>query len=581
MRFLLLFGLALLLGAPCGTFAAERLNFLIIVADDLGYSDLGAFGGEIDTPNLNQLANAGMRFTNFHAAATCSPTRAMLLSGVDHHRAGIGTMSELINDTQRGHPGYEGYLNQRVVTVAELLRDAGYDTLMSGKWHLGVAPEQDPSQRGFARTFALEEAGHDHFGRTSLLSGVPHWLDLGVRGFFKWLDATLERFGHSNMLIKSLCGFTYRENGKDVTLPANFYSSDYFSDKMIQYLNEHAQQNSQKPFFAYLAFTAPHFPLQAPPASIAKYKGRYDAGWSVLREQRIRNQQALGLLPQQQQPPTADFGMASTLDPWQNLTPPQQQRAIRNMEIYAGMVDRLDWNVGRVLEQLRKQGALDNTVIIFMSDNGAEGGDARLTVKQVAGINLREEPLEQMGSRGTFDSYGPNWAQAATAPHRLYKATTAEGGIVVPAFISGPAVQSSGSISNSLATVRDILPTVLALADVPLPTANYRGRNIIPPSGVSLTPLLNGSASSAHAADETFGWEIFGQRAMRQGDWKITWITPPRGPGRWQLFDLSNDPGELHDRSAEYPQKLAELIRAWDIYADGNGLILQTQVVGQ
>jgi arylsulfatase A-like enzyme len=304
-------------------------------------------------------------------------------------------------------------------------------------------------------------------------------------------------------------------------------------------------------------------------------------GWSALRDERVARQQALGLLA------TRDgIGLASTLDDWNSLTPEQRARSERSMEIYAGMVDRLDWDVGRVLEQLRRQGALENTVVIFLSDNGAEGGDARITVKEVAGITLAEGPLEQMGTRGTFDSYGPNWAQASTAPSRLYKATTAQGGIRVPAFISGGAAVAEnlaqrGTVSGALTTVQDILPTLLELANVPLPTANYRGRTIIPPSGVSLGPLLRGETETAHAANELFGWEIFGQRALRKDNWKITWITPPRGPGRWQLFDLTEDPGELHDLSAAHLDKFQELIRGWDDYVQVNGLVLQTKVVGQ
>jgi arylsulfatase len=565
--------------APPTTTVGARPNFLVIVADDLGFSDLGAFGGEIATPNLDRLANSGVKFTHFYAAATCSPTRAMLMSGVDHHLSGLGTMNELITDEQRGKPGYEGYLNRRVVTIAELLRDQGYSTLMSGKWHLGEALDQDPSQRGFERSFALEEAGHDHFGRLGMADFLPSWLGGPVRGLFRIVDAGLERFvGHSNMMVRSLRGFTYRENGRDVELPPDFYSSDYFSDKLIQYLGEQAQGNPGKPFFAYLAFTAPHFPLQAPPASIEKYRGRYDEGWSVLRDRRIARQQELGLAPRRD-----DIGHASKLDDWNTLTPAQRIRSARNMEIYAGMVDRLDWNVGRVLEQLRKQGVLENTVVIFLSDNGAEGGDARATVKDVAGISLPESPLEKMGTRGTFDSYGPNWAQASTAPSRLYKATTAEGGIRVPAFVAAgnAVIAQPGSISNAVVTVRDILPTLLELAAAPPPAANYRGRPVIPTTGVSFNPLLRGEAERVHPVDEFLGWEIFGQRALRRDNWKITWITPPRGPGRWELFDLANDPGELRDLSAEHPQILSELVAGWDRYVADNGLVLQTKVVGQ
>ena len=294
----------------------RRPNFLVIVADDLGYSDIGAFGSEIATPNLDRLALAGIRLAGFHTAPTCSPTRSMLMSGTDNHLAGLGTMAELIRPNQKDKPGYEGYLRRDVATIAERLSEGGYRTLFSGKWHLGLTPDQDPHARGFARSFALLQGGHNHFGT----------------------DADPDKEGAA----------TYTEQGKRVPkLPADFYSSDYFASRLIGFLGEPAPASGQ-PFFAYLAFTAPHWPLQAHPQDIARYKGRYDEGFDVLRQQRLARQRELGVLAPDVVPHTPRNRDGS----WDSLTAGQQRVAARNMEIYAAMVDRLDQNVGRVIEAL-------------------------------------------------------------------------------------------------------------------------------------------------------------------------------------------------------------------------------------
>jgi arylsulfatase len=551
-----------LLVLPCVGWAAapERPNFLIIVADDLGFSDIGAFGGEIATPNIDRLAHAGLRLAEFHTAATCSPTRAELLSGVDHHRAGIANMSELITDEQRGQPGYEGYLNERVVTIAELLRDSGYRTVMSGKWHLGVQPQQDPSQRGFEQVFALLQAGHNHFGRL-------------------------------NLPPPQLGGVNYTENGKPVQLPKDFYSSDYFTDKLLGYLrwgNGELRPGSserpssgelrpdvgkQQPFFAYLPFTAPHWPLQAPAELIEKYKGRYDGGWDVLRNERLARQRQLRLLP-----PNADLSAPSTQADWNALSAEQKQRAARAMEIYAAMVERMDWNIGRVLEQLRSSGQLDRTVVIFFSDNGAEGGNAGQLLRKLTGIDPQVTPLEQMGGADSLVSYGPNWAQTAMTPRRLYKAVSTEGGILSPAIIRYPGFNRQGAIDRSFISVRDIAPTVLELAGVQHPK-NYRERPVEPLRGKSLVPYLKRDVATVHSPNESFGWELFGQRALRQGPWKITYVSPPNGSGRWELYNLAQDPGERRDVTAQNPKKQKDLVAQWNAYAKDMGIIPHEQVV--
>lgn len=513
----------------------QRPNFLIIVADDLGFSDLGAFGGEIDTPNLDALARQGLRLTGFHSAPTCSPTRSMLLSGTDHHRAGLGNMAEMVSPNQKGRPGYEGYLSPNVASLAERLAAGGYRTLMSGKWHLGTAPDQDPHRRGFQQSFALLQGGHNHFG-------------LGIA------DTPAK-------------GSVYTRDGQIVTnLPADFYSSDYFTDQLLSGLS--TSSGSGKPFFAYLTFTAPHWPLQAPASDIAKYHGRYDAGFEVLRQQRLKRQAELGLID-----PTrpAATPVLRTGD-WNSLSPQEKAEQSRRMEIYAAMVDRLDRNVGRVVDYLKRTGQFENTVILFTSDNGAEGMDVRegrLALAKVQADAADNRP-ENFGKATSYLSAGPGWAQAATAPSRLFKAYTTEGGTRVAAFLTYAGVARQGAISDAFGTVQDVVPTFLDLASLPAPTTRFEGRKVEPVRGVSWTPYLEGKTDRVHSEQEAVGWELFGHRALRQGDWKLV------GPaeGGWQLFNLRTDPGETQDLATEHPARLKQLIAAWEKYAREVGVVL-------
>lgn len=517
-----------------------RPNFLIIVADDLGYSDLGAFGGEIPTPNLDRLALNGVRLTDFHTAPTCSPTRAMLLTGSDHHVAGLGTMAELQAPNQRGLPGYEGYLRRDVATVAERLGPQGYRTLYSGKWHLGLTDDQDPFARGFRYSFALKPGAHNHFGTDVVnpLTGKPN----------------------------------YSENGKPLTsLPAGFYSSDAFADRLIGQLR--ASSSAQpSPFFAVLAFTAPHWPLQAPAADIARYKGRYDAGFEVLRQQRIARQEALGLIPRG----TAANAPKLPGGTWDSLSPEARAAAARDMEIYAAMVDRLDQAVGRVIAELERTGELDNTVIVFLADNGAEGLDPEGSAKPLLGPVLAraDNSFANRGAESSYVLYGPGWAQAASAPRWQIKGYATEGGSRVPSFIHWPASARRGQIAETLLHVSDITPTVLELAGVS--EARSTPTNLAPVrpiTGKSWAAWLRGEAAQVRGAGDALGTELFGSRALRQGDWKITDI----GDGRWHLFNLAADPGETRDLAATNPAKLAELARLWDAYAKANNVVIPTE----
>ena len=525
--------LALVVLAPPAQAKERRPNFLVIVADDLGYSDIGAFGGEIATPNLDRLALAGIRLAGFHTAPTCSPTRSMLLSGTDNHIAGLGTMAEMIRPNQKGKPGYEGYLRNDVATLAERLSGGGYRTLFSGKWHLGLTPEQDPHARGFGRSFALLQGGHNHFGT-----------DVGTTA-------------------------TYTEQGKALTrLPSDFYSSDYFAGRLIDFLGERPEQGKARPFFAYLAFTAPHWPLQAPPDDIARYRGRYDAGFEVLREQRLDRQRKLGILSADVIPHTPRNRDGS----WDSLTADQQRTAARNMEIYAAMVDRLDRNVGRVIEALRASGELDNTVIVFLADNGAEALDVETTGAEMLAARVKEADngFANRGTASSYVTYGAGWAQAATAPSWLTKGYQSEGGTRAVAFISGKGIPRRDGADTQFLSVADIAPTLLELAGLNARTvAGVRGRAVRPITGRSWVGWLRSPATRVYGANDGFGSELFGSRAYRQGDWKLTDI----GDGKWRLFDLARDPGETRDRSFLELERREKLVEAWNRYARDVGII--------
>lgn len=534
--------------------ARSRPNILLIVADDLGYTDLGAFGSEIDTPSLDALASDGLLFSQFYASPMCSPTRAMLLSGMDNHRAGLGTLHEKLADNQRGQPGFEGYLPERVAKLPELLQAGGYRTYMAGKWHLGEDERNSPAAAGFDRSFALIESGAGHFGNMLSLSDPRPAI--------------------------------YREDGRLVDrLPGNFYSTRFYAERIIDYIEE--GRGEGRPFFAYLAFTAPHFPLQAPASSIAKYAGRYDAGYDVLHRQRLERLQELGLVPGGVEP----FPALPAGRPWAELSPEERTISARRMEIYAAMVDDLDRYVGEVIEYLRKTGEYDDTLIFFLSDNGAEGHwlHQGLQPLQEWSETCCDNSYENMGAADSYVMLGPNWARAATGPYRLFKGFTSEGGIRVPAIVRYPAGSAGSARTSRPLTAMDVMPTVLEAAGIEHPAPRFAGREVLPLQGRSLMPLLENRNRAAE--DETFamGWEFLGKRAYRLGDWKIVWqpAQPEWGPwpggirtGQWQLYNLAEDPAERYDLSLERPQKRDEMIALWEAYARDNGVIHPDRISG-
>jgi arylsulfatase len=507
----------------------QRPNILLILADDAGYADIGSFGSEIQTPNLDALASVGVRFTQFNVTATCSPTRSMLLSGVDNHRAGLGNMAEFMAPNQKGSPGYEGYLNESVAPLSALLKEAGYNTYMAGKWHLGEEPEHFPAARGFMRDLSLIPGGGSHFDDMWDEKGEPQ---------------------------------PYTYNGKPiVALHPGFHSSEDYTASIIDNIEENRKDG--KPFFAYLALQAPHDPFQLPAEWRDRYKGRYDEGYEAIRAARIERMKSLGIV----NPEATVFPRLPNVPAWNDLPADEKVKSARSMELFAGMVEHMDANIGKLIGYLKTNGMYDNTMIVFLSDNGPEGNILQ------KGAPWDNSNVEDWGKPGTFIQYGPAWAQVGAGPLRMYKGWLSEGGIRTPLIISGKGVEGSGRISDAVAHVTDIPATILSAAGVTHPD-EFEGKKVAALEGKSLAPVLGNQSGSVRGPDDWTGWELFGNRAIRQGDWKLLWLCKPAGPAQWQLFNLKDDPGETKDLSSEHKDVRDRMVKHWETYVKDNNVIL-------
>ena len=544
---------AALLLALCGAATpsqaqARRPNIVIILGDDLGFADMGAFGSEIRTPNLDSLAKTGVRFTNFYTHATCSPTRSILLSGVDTHLNGLGNMDEWTAPNQRGVDGYEGYLNDRVVTLPQLLKDAGYHTYMVGKWHLGKAPGQIPAARGFERDFSLLDGAGSYWDMTNFTAASPRSV--------------------------------FTEDGRYLTrLPENYYATKTYTDKLIGFID--ANHGDGKPFFAYVAHQAPHDPYHLPREWRTRHVGEYDKGWDAVRQARLKRQIELGIMP-------AGTQLAERMwfvpDPVL-LAPATRAVLGKKMELYAGMVENLDFQVGRLIDHLKAIGEYENTVFVVFGDNGAEGTDL---FQMIAGTPGSRDFLfaaskwsqthpNAWGDPGSYVAYGPMWAQVSMTPFSQYKGWLAEGGIRNALIVSGPAVKRPrGSVNHGLMHVADLMPTLLEMAGAAYPRT-YQGRELPVLTGMSWGPMLAGEADSPRTAQDVLAWEIFGNRAVRQGDWKLRWEIKPFGKGDWELFNVAADPSERKDLAAERPEKVRDMVALWDDYVRTSHVVLPSR----
>lgn len=520
-------------------FAADRPNIILIMADDMGFSDIGCYGGEINTPNLDTLASNGLRFTQFYNTGRCCPTRASLLTGLYPHQAGVGWMT-----TDNGYDGYRGDLNRNSVTIAEALKPAGYSTYMSGKWHVTKDLYGDdgklnwPRQRGFDRFFGTI---------------------FGAGSFYDPSTLTLE-------------------NNRIVPDKKNFYYTDRISDYAVDYIADHKTDN---PFFMYVAYTAPHWPMHALPEDIAKYKGRYDEGWDVLRAERHKRMIDMGIV-------SADWALTErdpAAKPWTDIA--RKKWFTARMEVYAAMVDRLDQGIGRIIQQLKASNQFDNTLILFLADNGGcaeENGSARdyqppakPIAHQPMGKNEFQDamspkftrdgrPVRQgypniPGPADTYIAYGLPWANASNTPFRLYKHYVHEGGIATPLIAHWPnQIKRHGQLESQPGHLIDIMATCVDIAQANYPKT-FNSKAIKPMEGRSLVPAFNNKKIDR----EAIYWEHEGNRAVRVGKFKLV-AKGANGP--WELYNLETDRTELNDLATKQPDRAKRMANLWQAYAE-------------
>ncbi len=542
---------AVVLNLPAPAQRAKQPNIVLIMSDDMGFSDIGCYGGESETPNLDRLAANGLRFTQFYNTARCCPTRASLLTGLYQHQAGVGHMMD-----DRGFPAYQGNLNRNCVTIAEALKPAGYRTYMAGKWHVTrhVKPEGPkhnwPRQRGF-----------DKFYGTII----------GAGSFYD--PMTLCR---DNTYITP-------ENDPEYK-PQRFYYTDAISDNAVKYLKAHEAESSEQPFFMYVAYTAAHWPMHALEEDIAKYKGKFDKGYAHYRAQRLKRLRQMGLIDE-------DWDMSEKAGDWENVE--HKEWEARCMEVYAAMIDRLDQGIGRIVAELRRQGTLDNTLVFFLQDNGgcAEGMGRGKNVNErwVSAIKDREPmgpdelqptlwppmktrdgrpvrggPDVMPGPDGTYIGYGRNWANVSNTPFREYKHWVHEGGISTPLICHWPGkIKTPGKLCNDPGHLIDIMATCVDVSGAEYPT-EYKGNAIQPAEGVSLAPTFQ----AKHLRERAIYWEHEGNRAVRRGQWKLV----SKHPGGWELYDMENDRTEMHDLASEHPGKVEELKSLYERWAQRAGV---------
>lgn len=497
-----------------GNTSGGRPNIVLIMADDMGYSDIGCYGSEVNTPNLDRLAAGGLRFTQFYNAARCCPTRASLLTGLYPHQAGIGHMVG-----NRGYPAYQGYLNDHCVTIAEALKTAGYNTLMSGKWHVGERRPHWPVDRGFDKYYGIISGGGNYFDITKAKAkGVKRTMAVDDKAF--------------------------------VPKPGKFYMTDAFSENAVRFIDTYGRM--KEPFFLYLPYTAPHWPLHAWPEDIAKYKGKYLKGWDKLREERYQRMIKMELISSKWKMSPRD----TATWPWDDEK--NKELLDLKMAVYAAQIERMDYGIGRVLDKIKEVGAEENTLIMFLADNGgcAEGGPV--------GFDDRKNGLPP-GGVDSYMSYGLSWANASNTPFRRYKHWVHEGGIATPLIAYWPAViKNAGSLTHQTGHIIDIMATCLDVAGIEYPKT-YEGRELTPMEGKSLIPIFKGKERDGH---EAIYWEHEGNRAVRQGKWKL--VAAHNGP--WELYDLEADRTELNNLADKYPQRLEQLKAMYESWANRCGV---------
>ncbi len=527
-----LFGAMLIAPLAGGCTTAEEKpqypNIMLIVLDDMGYSDLGVFGSEIRTPNIDMLARQGVQYTRFHTSSLSAPSRAMLLTGVDNHLNGLGAMPPMASVNQYMQDGYEGSLNNRVATIGELLQQSGYFTFTIGKWHLGTHKGELPNDRGFERSLSLMAGGTSHFDN------------------------------HFAMCSYDLPVTYYCEDGVRVEkLPEDFYSTRSYTEKVIGYIDD---APADKPIMGYLAFTAPHDPLHIIDEWSHRYDGVYDGGYDAIKRARHNRQIELGLIP-------ASTPYRSTTIEWESLSDEQKREQSRKMEIYAAMLEYTDYSIGRVIDKLKECGRYDNTLFIFISDNGANPKEPHFypgnSIEQIAAEY--NNALENYGKKDSFISLGKAWAEVCSTPHRDYKMVVSEGGINTPLIISGKGITQGDVDKTSLLHITDIMPTILEMTGLEYAV---EGRELAPLYGKAI-------GSAPRTEDDILCFEMMEEKAVIRGNWKAHLRTTANGgDGKtWALYNLSEDIAEQINLASDHPEILAELVEEWNSYAQSVGYI--------
>jgi arylsulfatase A-like enzyme len=505
-------------------------NIVLILADDVALMDFGIYGGEAATPNIDRLANKGTIFTNYHASPMCAPSRAMLLTGYDSHLTGVPNLPLFLPEEYMEKTGYEGVLNNKVQTIGTRLKNHGYNTYVTGKWHLGHTENSLPTKRGFDRSYILDASGADNYEHKAYLptQSKPMWI----------------------------------EDGKEVDLPDDFYSSRFLVDKMMSFMNE--EENDEDPFFAFLSFQAVHIPVQAPKKYIERYKGVYDNGWGELRLKRFENAKKLGLIPADA--PLAD--MLPMMKKWDDLSEEDKKLKAKAMAVNAAMLEAMDDNIGRYINYLEEKGKLDNTIFIITSDNGPEASDPSL----VKGMGLWLKSVgyhtdyEKLGEKGSWNFIGPEFGSAAASPSSFFKFYSGEGGLRVPLIISGVGLPVQKETAFSFIT--DVTPTIMELVGI---SDDKNADN--PMTGRSLYPLLTDEVDKIYQIHEPIIMEAGGQIAIFKGDFKLVKTGKPYGDEIWRIFNIKNDPGETIDLSTSLPEFFQELKEDYKVYAADVGVL--------
>ena len=527
--------IAITLATPLGAAAeteSARPNILLVLLDDAGFMDFGAYGSDTATPNIDELAQSGVMFTRYYTHPQCGPTRASLLTGQDNHVVGAGSLTEVLTEGMRALPAYSMRWQDDQKTIASRLKAAGYQTFVSGKWGIGDIGANLPHRFGFDRSWVLDSTGSSNYRAKSYL---PLYLEV------KWF-----------------------EDGERVSLPKDFYSSRNIVDKMIDYVDE---ADPDKPFFGYLSFQAIHIPVQVPREYIDKYGGVFARGWDVMREERLEKAIELGLVPEG----TRLSDAAHSHSNWDELSEEEKAYWSRVMQVNSGMMEAADFHLGRLLNHLETKDQLENTIVIVTSDNGPEyntlgktSPPATLALERLwMAIEDWDVTYENLGQRGSLGAIGQEWASVSAAPFHLFKFNASEGGLRVPMVISGPGIQNLGVVAGR-SQVADIAPTLLDAAGVTYTPDEFYGR--------SWMPLLKGEADEVYGEADSFAFEVSGTAALYRGSWKVTKTPEPFGDGEWHLYDISSDPGETTDVAAQHPAVFQEMLNEYQAYAEDVGV---------